>query len=155
MELPLKMQWFHKLFPWWPLGSLPIPVCILPVTTFPLKSPGSMLSLSLSLSHSCVEPPGMCSRFASSWKPACPDYCRYIDCRQGWVHLFYVPQYVVEFLVVIVCLSLLPSSSTPPLIKSYPRTARSPVSSLITGSGGHSVSFPSAVHSDRHIVGAQ
>lgn len=103
MELPWKMQWFHKLIPWWPLGSLPIPVCSLPVTTFPLKNPGSMLSLSLSPSHPCVEPPGMCSSFASSWKPALIT-CRYIDCRQGWVHLFDVPQYVVAFLVVIVCL---------------------------------------------------
>lgn len=128
-------------------------MCILPVTTLPLKSLGSTLSLSyLCLTHAWSLQFHMCSSFASSQKPALTTagmltagrvgHLRSTVCC-GFPSCHYLP------------LSLLPPSSTPPLKKSYPRAARSLASFLITGSGAHFVSFPSALHSDRHIVGAQ
>ena len=65
-------------------------------------------------------------------------------------------QYVMDSLVAIICLRVcFHPLWHHPFTKSYPKATCSPVSFLVIGSGGHSVSSHSVLPSDRHIVGAQ
>lgn len=125
----------------------------------------------LPVSHPSVESPVLHVLKFCFLPEAYPDNCRHVDFRQGWVYLR-VPGHTNSsweragiYRYSTVCCgfpsfhyspsSLLPTFCTPPLKKSGPKAAHSPVNFLITGSGGHSLSSPSILQSDRHIVVAQ